>query len=292
MFRPRLLWLALLIGAAYLVWRWRQQQAAELALPPSYAATNTVRPSLGVAQPPQPATAAQPHAPAARRIPTRVHRGAPPSRPAVSDGTAAAPAAPAPEPPAPEPAEDRASDASLFEPADAPAAHDAGEPRAALAPEALLGAAEDLSASIPIADPALAAAADLPDTMPPAPDGVPETVAPPDAEGAATFTPGLAPAPRGGEPEVISAGSPDTISEEREPTPPVAAVAASGVGLVNINTADEDVLVALPGIGRALARRIIAHREEHGPFPTIDALVDIQGIGTRNIEEFRAFVTV
>lgn len=62
--------------------------------------------------------------------------------------------------------------------------------------------------------------------------------------------------------------------------------------LTNLNTADEDALVALPGIGRALAKRIIAHRQEHGPFASIDDLEVIQGIGSRNIAEFRHLVTV
>jgi competence protein ComEA len=60
----------------------------------------------------------------------------------------------------------------------------------------------------------------------------------------------------------------------------------------NINSADEDALVALPGIGRSLARRIITYRDEHGPFDTIDQLEVVQGIGPRNIDEFRHLVTV
>jgi len=62
--------------------------------------------------------------------------------------------------------------------------------------------------------------------------------------------------------------------------------------LININTADLDTLISLPGIGPALARRIIAYRNAHGPFASVQALVDIPGIGTRNIEEFAHLVTV
>lgn len=66
----------------------------------------------------------------------------------------------------------------------------------------------------------------------------------------------------------------------------------ASAGLTNINEADEAALVALPGIGPALARRIIAYRDEHGPFSTIEQLEAIQGIGSRNLDEFRHLVTV
>ena len=69
-----------------------------------------------------------------------------------------------------------------------------------------------------------------------------------------------------------------------------AAVAAPG--LVNVNTADAAALVALPGIGPALAQRIIDHRTANGPFTTIDGLIGIRGIGPNNIDDFRHLLTV
>lgn len=74
---------------------------------------------------------------------------------------------------------------------------------------------------------------------------------------------------------------------------PTAALKDAGLsGPVNINTADLEALIALPGIGPALARRIIAYREQHGPFTSVDQLIDVQGIGPRNITDFRHLVTV
>ncbi len=67
---------------------------------------------------------------------------------------------------------------------------------------------------------------------------------------------------------------------------------AEGVTLVNVNTADYESLVALPGIGPALAQRIIAYREEHGPFASVEELQEVQGIGPRNLDEFRHLITV
>lgn len=47
---------------------------------------------------------------------------------------------------------------------------------------------------------------------------------------------------------------------------------------VNINTADIEKLTTLPGIGEAKANRILAYREEHGGFQSIEELKDIDGI--------------
>ncbi|NTV61969.1 MAG: hypothetical protein HGA65_00330 [Oscillochloris sp.] len=58
-----------------------------------------------------------------------------------------------------------------------------------------------------------------------------------------------------------------------------------------MNTADLQTLIDLPGIGPALAARIIAYRDEKGPFATVDSLVDVQGIGPNNINEFRSLIT-
>lgn len=72
---------------------------------------------------------------------------------------------------------------------------------------------------------------------------------------------------------------------------PVAGGAAPG-GLVNINTADAATLETLNGIGEVLAAAIIAYRDEHGPFPSVDALEGVSGIGPATLEELRSQVTV
>ncbi|WP_156222874.1 helix-hairpin-helix domain-containing protein [Pseudactinotalea suaedae] len=65
-----------------------------------------------------------------------------------------------------------------------------------------------------------------------------------------------------------------------------------GGGLVNINTADAVALEALPGIGPALAERIIAWRAENGPFPSVDALTNVSGIGPAILARLQDKVTV
>jgi len=61
---------------------------------------------------------------------------------------------------------------------------------------------------------------------------------------------------------------------------------------IDINRADREALLALPGIGPVLAERIIAYREAHGPFKSVDDLTAISGIGERNINIFRKLVYV
>lgn len=62
--------------------------------------------------------------------------------------------------------------------------------------------------------------------------------------------------------------------------------------LVNVNTAGAAELQTLPGIGPVTADSIIAYREEHGPFRTVDALLLVPGIGPATLEKIRGFVAV
>ena len=62
---------------------------------------------------------------------------------------------------------------------------------------------------------------------------------------------------------------------------------SSSVGTLNLNTADTETLQALPGIGPALAERIVAYRLEHGPFQTVEDLRQVPGIGTKRWERIR-----
>jgi competence protein ComEA len=48
----------------------------------------------------------------------------------------------------------------------------------------------------------------------------------------------------------------------------------------------------LPGVGPATAAAIVAQRERHGPFHSIDDLLDVRGIGAAKLDAFRDLVTV
>ena len=66
----------------------------------------------------------------------------------------------------------------------------------------------------------------------------------------------------------------------------------SASGMVNINTASASDLEKLPGIGSALAQRIVEYRDSHGPFASVDALTDVPGIGKAKLEALREQATV
>lgn len=60
---------------------------------------------------------------------------------------------------------------------------------------------------------------------------------------------------------------------------------------IDINTATEEELQALPGIGQTRARAIVAYREEHGPFRYVENLRDVAGIGEGTLEKIMDYIT-
>ena len=74
---------------------------------------------------------------------------------------------------------------------------------------------------------------------------------------------------------------------------PGAAANATGPGaVINLNTADVAALDTLPGIGPAIAGRIIDWREAHGSFAAVDDLLEVAGIGPAVLTKIRDLVTV
>jgi len=61
---------------------------------------------------------------------------------------------------------------------------------------------------------------------------------------------------------------------------------------VNINTASAGELEALPGIGKVLAERIVAHRQRYGPFRRAEHLMMVQGISDHKFRAIRSLIIV
>jgi competence protein ComEA len=61
---------------------------------------------------------------------------------------------------------------------------------------------------------------------------------------------------------------------------------------VDVNRADWPELTALPGIGETMARRIVAFRDTHGPFPSMQSLQQVQGIGPKTVHAMRPYVNL
>ena len=58
-------------------------------------------------------------------------------------------------------------------------------------------------------------------------------------------------------------------------------------GKININTADENLLTTLTGIGKVKAENIIRYREQNGKFDTIEDIMKVSGIGPSGFEKIR-----
>lgn len=88
--------------------------------------------------------------------------------------------------------------------------------------------------------------------------------------------------------------APETPEAPEEPAAPeeTATEPEGMASRVNLNTADAAALESLPGIGPALAQRIIDYRTANGPFQTTAEIQDVRGIGAGIYEKIKDSITV
>jgi competence protein ComEA len=70
------------------------------------------------------------------------------------------------------------------------------------------------------------------------------------------------------------------------------ATAGAASAPVNLNSATEEQLDTLDGVGPATAQKILEYRQQHGGFSSVDDLANVSGIGAKRLEALRAQVTV
>lgn len=80
---------------------------------------------------------------------------------------------------------------------------------------------------------------------------------------------------------------PGDAAGERAPVPG----GSADTGVVSLNSATAADLETLPGVGPVLAERIVAWREQNGPFDVVEDLLEVSGIGESKLAAMRDFVT-
>jgi len=63
-------------------------------------------------------------------------------------------------------------------------------------------------------------------------------------------------------------------------------------GKININTATKEGLMTLPGIGESKAERIIAYRDEHGGFSSLEEIMEVEGIKEGMYEKIKDYIVI
>jgi len=78
---------------------------------------------------------------------------------------------------------------------------------------------------------------------------------------------------------------------EENPPVPLRLSQPETAAQVNINTADLAALESLPGIGPAIAQRILDYRQVHGPFAQVEDITNVPGIGPAILGQIQELIT-
>ncbi|HOB37025.1 MAG TPA: helix-hairpin-helix domain-containing protein [Candidatus Avimonas sp.] len=85
---------------------------------------------------------------------------------------------------------------------------------------------------------------------------------------------------------------PDSQQDTAAENPVSGSAGQNQTGKININTATQEMLETLPGIGKTFAARIIDYRETYGGFDSIEEIMNISGIGEKRFEALKDLITV
>lgn len=97
-------------------------------------------------------------------------------------------------------------------------------------------------------------------------------------------------------PEPITLSIPESMmTAPTQPTVPETSEAVTEAPItfpIDINTAEKEAFMALPGIGEVLAERILSYRDENNGFHTLEELLNVEGIGKKRFEDILDLIII
>ena len=94
---------------------------------------------------------------------------------------------------------------------------------------------------------------------------------------------------------LLTAVSLTTVAQAQDAKPQTSSRRAAQPAVttpININTATASELEALPGVGPAMAARIVEYRSKNGGFKKVEDLMNVKGIGEKTFLKLKSLVTI